>query len=97
LVIDDESCFILQYEHEVPLVGFFSPEFMFKIVWGSAGFYAGDQIICQGDFNKEYFVNEMMQQLADRLFLERRAPHTFWPVMDLTFSAHGFRRVDTVF
>jgi hypothetical protein len=50
---------------------------MFQIVWGSAGFCAGHEIICQRDFNKEYFLNEMMQQLADRLFLERRAPHTF--------------------
>jgi hypothetical protein len=56
-----------------------------------------EEIICQRDFNKEYFVNEMMQDLADRLFLERIVPHTFWPMMDLTFSPHSFRRVDKVF
>jgi hypothetical protein len=88
LVTDDESWFMLEYEHEAqwavsrekvaPRVGrnFQSPKFIFTIIWGTAGFHVTNLMNSQRSFNSEYFINEIMQPLIAKLFPLGRIPHT---------------------
>jgi hypothetical protein len=43
-------------------------KFMFAIAWGIAGFHVINLIMSQRSFNREYFVNEIMQSLVTKLF-----------------------------
>jgi DNA-binding transcriptional ArsR family regulator len=95
LVTDDESWFMLEYEHEAqwavsrekvaPRVKpiFQSPKFMFTIIWGTVGFYMTNLMTSQRSFNSEYFINEIMQPLIAKLFPMGRIPYTHRLIVNL--------------
>jgi hypothetical protein len=51
------------------------PKFLFTIVWGTAGFQVTNLMIPQPNFKSEYFVNETIRSLIDKLFPGGRMPH----------------------
>jgi histone-lysine N-methyltransferase SETMAR len=110
-VTADESWFMLEYEHEAqwavsrekvaPRVrpNFQSPKFMFRIIWGIAGFHVTNLMSSQRSFNSEYFINEIMQPMIAKLLPMGRIPHTHRLIVHLDncrlhFSKHSQKFFD---
>jgi hypothetical protein len=88
LVTGDESYFHLEYSHATkwcvcpndapPRVrtAIAYRKFIPTVIWGVTGFYVVDLVTTQRTFNSEYFVEQIMTPLVNKIYPGGRNPHT---------------------